>query len=274
MAKTKEEKDTSKEALAETPNHELGSFINFEADAGAGSESMDKDDFAIPRLSILQALSPQVKKKDAAYVEGAEEGQIFDAVSQSVRDGEEGITIIPVTYRKTFIEWKLRETGGGFVADHGKEGAALLGQCKKDKNNNDILPSGNQLVATAEYFVMVVENNGFSPYVISMTSSQLKISRRWNTMINQLRVHKSNGGGTFNPAMFYQSYLLQTTPESSTKGDYFNWKITTARPVLELDEGESIYIACRDLRESVTSGQVKAAAPATESSEEDDDIPM
>jgi len=274
MANTKQQKDTSKQELAEAKKNELSALINLEADAGAGAESMDKDDFAIPRLTILQALSPQLKKKEGAYIEGAEEGQIFDAISGTTRDGDEGINIIPVTYRKTFIEWKLRENGGGFVSDHGKNGLGILSKCKKDDRGRDILPSGNQLVATAEYFVMVLENGGFSPCVISMTSSQLKISRRWNTMMNQLRVAKSDGKGTFNPAMFYMTYLLQTVPESGQKGDYFNWKITTHRPVLELPNGDEIYMACRDLRESITTGDVKAAAPSSDSGDESSDDPF
>lgn len=274
MAKN-EKQDTSKEALAEAPKHELGAAINFEADAGLGQEQMTKDDFAIPRLNILQSLSPQVRKKEAAYIEGAEEGQIFDAISQRTRDGDEGLTIVPVSYRRTHIEWKLREQGGGFVADHGAEGAALLSKCKKDEKRRDILPSGNQLVATMEYFLMVLEDGGFSPYVLSLTSSQLKVGRRWNTMMNQLRVPRSDGKGTFNPAMFYLSYSLQTVPESSASGDYFNWKISPSKPVLEMDNGEEIYVACRDLRESIMSGAVRAANPSTDGdADEADDSPM
>ena len=250
--------------------------INLEEDAGAGQESMSREDYAIPRLSILQALSPQVKKKGEGYIEGAEEGMIFDSVSQTLRDGEKGIRVVPVTYRRTFIEWKTRENGGGFVADHGKEGSNLLSTATRNDKGQDILPNKNQLVATAEYFVMVVNEDGsFSPYVITMTGSQLKKSRQWNTMINQLRVPTSDGKGTFNPAMFYSSCLLSTVPQSNNEGSWFGWKISPSDPVLSLQNGESLYIACRTLRASILAGEVQASKPSEQAShEEDDSSPM
>ena len=35
-------------------------------DAGSASEGMSKDDMMIPRLSILQQMSPQINKRDGA----------------------------------------------------------------------------------------------------------------------------------------------------------------------------------------------------------------
>lgn len=251
--------------------------INFEEDAGAGQEGMGREDFAIPRLSILQALSPQVKKKGEAYIDGAEEGMIFDSVSQTLRDGDKGIRVVPITYRRTFIEWKTRENGGGFIADHGKEGSSLLPTTKRDDKGRDILPNGNQLVATAEYFVMVVNEDGsFSPYVLSMTGSQLKKSRQWNTMINQLRVPTADGKSTFNPAMFYSSYTLSTIPQSNNEGSWFGWKIAPSDPVLNLQDGANLYVSCRNLRASILSGEVQASKPSESSAHEaeSDDSPM
>ena len=74
-------------------------------DAGTASENMTTDDMLIPRLKILQAQSPEVNKADAAHVKGAEAGQIIDTVSANLADGDKGVTVVPVSYRKTFIEW-------------------------------------------------------------------------------------------------------------------------------------------------------------------------
>ena len=38
-------------------------------DQGSGAEGMDSQDFMIPRISILQQMSPQVNKRDGQYVE-------------------------------------------------------------------------------------------------------------------------------------------------------------------------------------------------------------
>src|SRR6266481_10107657 len=45
--------------------------IDFAADSHMGMEGMSTADFAIPRLAILQSLSPQVNARDEKYIEGA-----------------------------------------------------------------------------------------------------------------------------------------------------------------------------------------------------------
>jgi len=252
------------------------SAVNFEDDAGAGQENMDKDDFTIPRLSILQTLSPQVKKKDDAYIDGAEEGMVLDSVSGTVIDGEVGLLVVPVSYRRAYIEWKLREDGGGFVADHGNDSSVLNGTTKDDKNR-DCTGKGTNIVTTSEYFVFIIdpETGAFSPAVISMSSTQLKKAKRWNTMINQLRLEKADGSGTFNPAMFYRSYMMTTTPESNASGDWFGWKIAGADNTVDLPGGSEIYMEAKKFREQISSGDVKVQEHSSEGDvEENDDDPM
>ena len=98
-------------------------------DAGSASDNMTADDMLIPRLRILQSGSPVVKKSDGAYVKGAEEGMIFDNVSNQLFSGETGITVVPVSYRRTFIEWTDDRK---FVADHGINCTALLEKSTDD----------------------------------------------------------------------------------------------------------------------------------------------
>ena len=42
-----------------------------------GSENVTTEDLVIPRLEIVQALSPCKDKNEGAYIEGCEEGQLF-----------------------------------------------------------------------------------------------------------------------------------------------------------------------------------------------------
>ena len=65
-------------------------------DAGVGMEEMDQQDLMIPRLSILQSMSPQVNKRDGQYVEGANAGDIFNTVSRTVVSGEKGLLAVPI----------------------------------------------------------------------------------------------------------------------------------------------------------------------------------
>ena len=136
-------------------------------DAGTASENMTADDMLIPRLRILQAQSPQVNKADGAYVKGAEAGQILDNVANELVDGEKGMTVVPVSYRKTYIEWSDDRK---LIKDHGLQ-PANLDMCVQDDKGKLRTPDGNQMVLTAEYFVYVVgEDGNFSPAILSMSS--------------------------------------------------------------------------------------------------------
>jgi hypothetical protein len=247
-------------------------------DAGAGQEDMQAEDMQIPRLTILQALSPQCDKAKGEYIEGSESGMVINSVTLDMFDGDAGIFVIPVSYRKTYMEWKLRENnGGGLVADHGNEPATLDG-CEKDEKSRMVNSDGNQIVVTAEYFVFLVdpETGAANPAVISMSSTQLKHSRRWNTTMNQLKVQKPDGSGTFNPAMFYRSYRMQTMPESNQHGSWFGWKISGGVETVKLPDGIELYKAAKAFRDQVSSGDVKVHEAQSEDSAdpEDDGAPM
>ena len=117
-------------------------------DAGAGQEGMNKEDLMIPRLSILQQMSPQVNKRDGAYVQGAEPGFILDNVANIATDGEKGITVVPISYRRAHIEWKPDR--GGLVADHGPD-SACLENCTRGSRGEYLTDEGNEIVPTGEY---------------------------------------------------------------------------------------------------------------------------
>lgn len=230
-----------------------------EQDAGAGQEGMTSQDMSIPRLSILQDLSKQVKKQEPEYIKGAETGQICDAVTETLWDGETGILVVPISYRRAHLEWKPDR--GGFVKDHGVDDA-ILAKCTKGPKGENILPDGNRISVSAEYFIFLIneETGAQTPYLVSMSGSQMKKARRWNTTMNQFRVPKE-GGGDFNPAMFYRAYRLTTIPEKNDRGSWFGWKVTPEINVLDMENGGNIYLAAREFRKQVAAGAVTAAAP-------------
>ena len=71
---------------------------------GTGLEDTSSDDFAIPFLQLLQALSPQLNKNDGKYVKGAEQGNIFNTVTGEATDGDEGLIVVPCYYNKKYLE--------------------------------------------------------------------------------------------------------------------------------------------------------------------------
>lgn len=237
----------------------VASVDTFAQDAGIGQENMAADDFAIPRLVILQALSPQLHKNKSEYLEGAKAGDIMDTVSFKLYDGESGITLLPISYRRAYIEWKLRSEGGGFVADHGSDGS-VLNLCKRDENFRDITKDGTQIVTTAEYFAYIVDKitGLFNPVILSMASTQMKKARRWNTLINQFQM-KNASGATFNPPMFSRLYKLTTQVESNDLGSWFGWGITADDIISDVDGGMDIYKAAKAFRDKVVAGEVKVS---------------
>jgi hypothetical protein len=49
-----------------------------------GLENITIEDIAIPRIELIQALSPARIKSDPAYIEGADEGQLFNSVTREL----------------------------------------------------------------------------------------------------------------------------------------------------------------------------------------------
>lgn len=240
--------------------------------ADEAKDSFGRDDIAIPRLVILQSNSPQVLKLENTHVKGAEPGMIYDAVGGELFDGESGVVILPIFFRRTYVEWILRENGGGFVADHGlKDGAELLATCNPDDKNRDILPNKNQLVNTLEYIVYKLTENGPSQCIITMTGTQNKKGRHWNA-----NIMKPLGPGI--PTPFYaRAFRFKTVPESNEKGHWFGWNITFECRMVELPEKGYSWCdvskfnkQCADFRKILGEGKIKFAPPPSDTGEVQD----
>ena len=81
--------------------------------AGEGA-AFGADEMQIPFIRALQALSPQLNKKKPEYIDGAEQGDLFNTVTGQVWKGEEGVTIIPCYQVTKYLEFTPRDMGGGF----------------------------------------------------------------------------------------------------------------------------------------------------------------
>lgn len=239
-------------------------------DSGAGQENMTKDDFAIPRLAILQSNSPQVDKRGDGYVEDAEPSKIIENISNGLFSGEQGIVVVPISFRRTIIEWGLRSKGGGFVGDHGYNTDMLRAAKLTEVDGKKCLlnEAGNQLVDTAEYFVYIINGGDWSPAVISMASSQMKKSKRWNTLIDSVRIDSPKGRTKV--ASYFMAYKLTTVPESNTSGTWFGWDIKKHCRTIDLENGSDIYLEAREFNNQIKEGAVKVSEPVSENVESED----
>ena len=236
--------------VAEATASDLIPFDDDLLSAGTGLEEASADDYAIPFLRVLQSMSPQLKKSDGKYIQGAEEGNLFNTVTETVYDGTEGVVLIPCAYKKKFIEWITRENGGGFVDD--SHPATILKSCKKDDSGRFILENGNQISETAEYYCIVAQDeNAPEQVLLSLTSSQLGFSRRWNTMLNNARVQNAKGE-TVPAPMFSYMYNLTTIAQSNDQYSWMGLSVEKSRPT-----PMPLAMAALDFMKAARSGDVE-----------------
>ena len=223
----------------------------FEEDAAKGLGKIGQEDLALPFLKILGQLSPEVNKRDGKYVEGAEPGMIYNSVSGDLYDGVKGIEVIPCFYKLEYIEWKDRGDGPGAPVAIYDSSSDIMSKTKADANYKDRLPNGNYIEKTASHFVIIT---GDSPAtaLISMKSTQLKISRKWNSMMSGIKLKGKNG--LYTPASFSHIYKLKTTQMSNDKGTWFGWEVSKVGPITDA----SIYQQAKSFSESISKGAVKA----------------
>ena len=223
----------------------------FEDDAAKGLGAIGQEDLALPFLKILGQLSPEVNKRDGKYVEGAEPGMIYNSVSGELYDGVKGINVIPCFYKLEYIEWKDRGEGLGAPVAIYDSSSDIMSKTKPDANYKDRLPNGNYIEKTASHFV-IVSGDSPSTALISMKSTQLKISRKWNSMMSGIKMKGANG--MFTPASFSHIYKLKTTQMSNDKGTWFGWEVSKVGPVTD----KGLYDQAKAFSENISKGSVKA----------------
>ena len=223
----------------------------FEQDAGKGLGKLTQEDLALPFLKILGQLSPEVNKRDGKFVKGSEPGMIFNSVSGELYDGTKGISVIPCLYKLEYIEWKDRGEGSGGPVTIHSSASDIMSKTKMDANFKDRLPNGNYIEKTANHFVLITQPTATTA-LISMKSTQLKISRKWNSMMASIKMKGKNG--MFTPASFSHTYQLRTVQQSNDKGTWFGWEVQKIGPVSNTE----MYQQAKVFAENISKGNVQA----------------
>jgi len=247
----------------------------FAAAAGSGFEEITAQDLSVPFLRILAQLSPQVNKRDGAYVQGAEAGMIFNTVANEAYDGEKGILVVPCHYSRRMVEWRPRDQGGGYVGSYSADDP-IIKRTTKDDRGNDILPNGNLLTNTAQFFVLLMHPDlGPQRCLITMTSTQLKKARKWLTQMQSLTGRDANGR-LYTMPMMSSVYTLRTVEERNDKGSWFGWEVSRARALDEsVSDDVEMFELAYGFAQSVRAGDVKVKEEQEHSGPVlDDDVPF
>ncbi len=258
-----------KSAVAEQKTAEIVQFdpTMFEEDAGVGLENMGQDDLALPFLKILGGMS-----KELDDLEDARKGDIYNTVTGAVYKGKDGIKVIPVAYQRRFIQWAPRGEGTGAPTAIYSPGETMPKTERSTEDNKEYVMdgSGQYIEETHQHFVIVLHEDGAAETaLIAMKSTQLKKSRKWNSMISSLTMQGKNG--PFTPPRFSHVYLLKTLLEENSKGSWHGWEMSRVGPV----EDAATYQRAKDFAKSITEGDVVVKhQDESAGNETPDDIPF
>jgi len=228
----------------------LPSTIMFEDDAHAGFENVKQSSVALPILKLLQNGSAEAQKRNANYVQGAEPGMLLNTVTKKVYDGAKGIDVVPCHYKLEYQEWSDFGTGSGRPENIYPDTSDILSKTTQDATKKDRLPNGNYILTVGQHFVLIMDADGSTETaLISMSSSQGKISRKWNSMMMSITMDGKNG--PYTPPSFSHVYKITTILNSGKGNQWYGYNIQKVGPV----NNASVYERAKQFYQSLTNGK-------------------
>lgn len=228
-----------------------------EQEAGRGL-SMKAEDSIVPIVYVLQDQSPQVKKRDPKYVDGAEPGSLFLRGVNKVFDGKTGFLFQPAIFAKDFVEWIPRDNGGGYVGRHDSmpEDATLVEDPKNPNKKSYVRKNGNEIVETRYYYGMLIdeETGERMPVVLAFSSSGHTVARNWMAL---MKAQKTKSG---RPRPAYGCvYRVTTVERSNSAGNWFVINPEFHANIEDIDP--ALYTEGRDFCQSIEMGTRVAEDP-------------
>ena len=130
-------------------------------------------------------------------------------VTKQFWDGEKGMTIVPVYQTTSYTEFVPKEQGGGYIGTVNASDPRLA-QTERNGSTETFRDNGNELVKSDDnYCLIVAEDGSYSPALIGMKSSSLKVSRRWKTQIALQSVKHPKTGKQVKPALFATMWICR-----------------------------------------------------------------
>lgn len=199
-----------------------------------GSEGVGVEDMSLPRLEIIQDLSPQRKKSEPQYIDGAEEGMAFNTASNELYGS--AVTIIPVFFRKEFLLWKDRKAGGGFGGAFSTYEEAEDARDQKEDADKWAINDTQQHFCLLVHPGCTADNLHVEEVVMSLSRTKMKAGRKLNTLVQQ------SGGDRW-----CRAYQFSVVQDSNDQGTYYNWAVKQLgyTPKFLADLAERVYEAVK-----------------------------
>ena len=208
----------------------LPSTALYEGDAHAGFENVKTSSLALPILKLLQNGSGEAQKRNQNYVEGAEPGMLLNTVTKKLYNGAKGIEVIPCHYKLEYQEWADFGTGSGRPENIFDANSDILSKTKNEMGK-DRLENGKYILTVGQHYVLVIDGNSTENALISMSSSQGKISRKWNSMMMSITLDGKEG--PYTPPSFSHKYRLTSDLNSGKGNQWYGYNVTKVGPVEE-----------------------------------------
>lgn len=233
-------------------------------DSNRGSEEVKSSDMVLPRLEIVQALSPIRDDSSGVYDENAREGMFFNSVTNELIG--DTAYFVPVYFQMEYLVWQSQDYGGGF---HGSFPTLEQAEEKRDS----VVRDDPQLAGTTEkgfpivevvdtpvHYGLRIDPEGLcEQIVISMARTKAKVSRKWNAMI------QIAGGDRFG-----RVYKLTTFTDENKKGQKFkNFVVQPAG-----FPPENVYREAERVYGSFRAGEIKADHGSAAGADSEEKAPM
>lgn len=183
--------------------------------AGKGFEHLTREDILLPRLKLLQSVSPEVMEQDLKA------GSIYLNLHNKVLG--EKVIFTPILHYRSRIKFTPLDDGGGIDCSapdaktpRDTKYATECSVClfkdwnEKAEKKRDQRPQCSMF----ENFVIVLEGST-EPVILSMGSTKLKVARKFYSMA-------AVKGGDF----FDNKYQLSVVKEKGDEATFFNYLIT------------------------------------------------
>jgi hypothetical protein len=207
--------------------------------SGLGSENVSSSDMLVSRLDLFQALSPQLIKDTPEYLEGGAVGKMFDSVTGEIYDKA---FIVNLYYDKKYQVFRDRKAAGG---QSGFEGSFdTLAEANAHIQEKGLPVNEWKAIETDIHACLLLDGTtgkAKKPIILYMSASKMKVSKGWNTDLNnRANVDAKMNGGAM-PDRFAYVWLLETVQEKSGNNRWQNYKISYAGRIADPE----LYAECK-----------------------------
>ena len=256
-------------------NYRISDDEFFGDELDTGMEGMDAADVALPRLAVMQGLSPQINKRKDEYIEGAQLGNLVNLGTGKLMPDPYPIVI--AKYERRYVEWSPRQDdqvcpldgfpkvfGKGLIRDWGTDANALNEVTRDDNTGKLWTPEGNELLPTATYYCIDPET--MTTFFIPMARTQFTASKKIMAKLNDEKISK---GGTLRTApTFWRIWNLTSSMKSRETNEWFVFDVAPGQLLKDHPNGRLILGVVKDFQETLRQnlirlehGEDEAAAP-------------